>query len=87
MGTRLVGPGPPAEDLRAACPDAGPSVLRDCADAEAYVASVCFKHGPPRLTGIELEWLVHGPDPARPLDRDALAAALGPHAPTALAPA
>ena len=24
-----------------------------------YVASVCFKHGPPRLTGVELEWLVH----------------------------
>ena len=69
------------------CPDAGPTVLRDCADAEAYVASVCFKHGPPRLTGVELEWLVHGPDPARPLDRAVLAAALGPHAPPSLDPA
>ena len=33
-------------------------MLRDRAAAEAYVASVCFKHGPPRLTGVELEWLV-----------------------------
>ncbi len=71
---------------RDSCPDPGPTVLRDCADAEAYVASVCFKHGPPRLTGIELEWLVHGPDPARQIDRDALAVALGPYAPTTLAP-
>ncbi len=68
-------------------PDPGPSVLRDCADAEAYVASVCFKHGPPRLVGVELEWLVHGPDPARPVDPAALAAALGPHAPRTLDPA
>lgn len=24
-----------------------------------YVAMVCFKHGPPRLLGVELEWTVH----------------------------
>ena len=47
-------------------------MLRDRADAEAYVASVCFKHGPPRLTGVELEWLVRPrvrPRPARPPPR------------------
>lgn len=82
-----MGTVPPADAGRGACPDPGPSVLRDCADAEAYVASVCFKHGPPTLTGIELEWLLHGPDPTRPLDRTALAAALGPHAPTTIDPA
>ncbi|HEX4221324.1 MAG TPA: ergothioneine biosynthesis glutamate--cysteine ligase EgtA, partial [Pseudonocardiaceae bacterium] len=33
--------------------------LHDRAAAETYVASVCFKHGPPRLLGVELEWTVH----------------------------
>ncbi|PVZ11732.1 ergothioneine biosynthesis glutamate--cysteine ligase EgtA [Actinomycetospora cinnamomea] len=62
------------------------SPLRDRATAEAYVASVCFKHGPPRLVGTELEWLVrHDDDPTRPLDPAALARALGPHAPATLA--
>ncbi len=75
-----------AHGREAPAPDPGPSVLRDCADAEAYVASVCFKHGPPRLVGVELEWVVHGPDPARPVDRDQLATALGPHAPRTLDP-
>jgi glutamate--cysteine ligase len=69
-------------------PDAGPTVLHDCADAEAYVASVCFKHGPPRLIGVELEWLLHRPHaPRAPTDAAALRAALGPHAPTTLDPA
>lgn len=64
-----------------------PAVLRTCDEAEAYVASVCFKHGPPRLLGVELEWLVHRRDnPAARLDPTALAAALGPHAPTTLVP-
>lgn len=36
--------------------------------AETYVASTCFKTGPPRLVGIELEWLLrHRSDPTRPL--------------------
>lgn len=36
--------------------------------AETYVASTCFKTGPPRLVGIELEWLLrHCSDPTRPL--------------------
>jgi glutamate--cysteine ligase len=61
--------------------------LRDRVEAEAYVASVCFKHGPPKLLGVELEWTVHHEDdPRRPLDVRHLAAALGPHAPPTLVP-
>lgn len=64
-----------------------PAVLRTCEEAEAYVASVCFKHGPPRLIGVELEWLLHTPsDPRAPVDIPTLVAALGPHAPTTLDP-
>ncbi len=61
--------------------------VRTRAEAEAYVASVCFKHGPPRLLGIELEWTVHhAGNPRRPLDAESLAHVLGPHAPPSLAP-
>ncbi|GGP67246.1 glutamate-cysteine ligase family protein [Saccharothrix coeruleofusca] len=64
-----------------------PAVFRDRAEAEAYVASVCFKHGPPRLLGVEIEWTVHhADDPARQLDAEVLAAALGKHAPPTLVP-
>lgn len=56
-------------------------------DAEAYVAMVCFKHGPPERTGVELEWTVHHRDDAsRPLDPHLLADALRDHAPPTLAP-
>jgi glutamate--cysteine ligase len=59
--------------------------LRDRVEAEAYVASVCFKHGPPKLHGVELEWTVHHEDdPRRPLDASRLAAALGSYAPRTL---
>jgi glutamate--cysteine ligase len=69
-------------------PDAGPSVLRDCADAETHVGSVCFKHGPPRLVGVELEWILHRPpEPRSAPDAAALAAALDEHAPQSLVPA
>jgi glutamate--cysteine ligase len=61
------------------------AVLRDRAAAEAYVASVCFKHGPPRLTGVELEWLVR-PQSAGKLTAATLATALGKHCPVALNP-
>ncbi len=61
------------------------AVLHDRAAAEAYVASVCFKHGPPRLTGVELEWLVR-PRSSENLTAAALAAALGTHSPVALDP-
>lgn len=61
--------------------------LGDRTEAEAYVASVCFKHGPPRLLGVELEWTVHHVDnPGRPLDASTLVRALGRHAPTTLLP-
>ncbi|SFE38619.1 glutamate--cysteine ligase [Actinopolyspora alba] len=63
------------------------SRLRSRADAEAYVASVCFKHGPPRLLGIELEWTVHhAENPRKPLDPERLRQALGSHTPGSLAP-
>lgn len=55
-------------------------------DAEAYVAMVCFKHGPPERVGVELEWTVHHRDePNRPLDPRLLASALGDHAPPTVA--
>jgi glutamate--cysteine ligase len=63
------------------------SPLHDRAAAETYVASVCFKHGPPRLVGVELEWTVHDAhDPRAPLELPRLATALGPHAPRTVNP-
>ncbi|MGC0362797.1 glutamate--cysteine ligase [Rhodococcus sp. 27YEA15] len=53
--------------------------------AEAFVGGVCFKLGPPRLIGAELEWLTTaGPGGSRPA-LDDLAQALGPYAPTSIA--
>ncbi len=38
------------------------------AEAEARAYGICFKNGPPRRVGVELEWLVHdGLDPLRPI--------------------
>ena len=55
------------------------------AEAEGFVAMVCFKHGPPQLYGVELDWTVHhAEDPHRPLDADRLRKALGAHAPATL---
>lgn len=55
-------------------------------DAEAYVALVCFKHGPPERVGVELEWTIHDSDETdRPLDPMRLASALGDHAPKTVA--
>jgi glutamate--cysteine ligase len=63
------------------------TLLRDRATAEGFVASICFKHGPPRRYGVELEWTVHhADDPTRPLDIPTLCRALGPHAPATLSP-
>jgi glutamate--cysteine ligase len=60
-------------------------VLRSREEAEVYVASVCFKHGPPKLLGAELEWVVqHSGNPHRPLQARHLADALGPHVPDSL---
>ncbi|MFD7614570.1 ergothioneine biosynthesis glutamate--cysteine ligase EgtA [Streptomyces sp. NPDC059828] len=37
--------------------------------AEELLRCICFKTGPPRMVGIELEWLVHEPDhPDRPVE-------------------
>ncbi|MEV0318001.1 ergothioneine biosynthesis glutamate--cysteine ligase EgtA [Streptomyces sp. NPDC050658] len=35
------------------------------AEAEALVSGICFKTGPPRATGVELEWLIHEPNRLR----------------------
>ncbi|MGH3854268.1 MAG: glutamate-cysteine ligase family protein [Pseudonocardiaceae bacterium] len=52
-----------------------------------YVRSVCFKHGPPTLLGVELEWVVqHSGNPHRPLQAPHLADALGAHVPYSLVP-
>ncbi|ASW55146.1 glutamate-cysteine ligase family protein [Plantactinospora sp. KBS50] len=62
-------------------------VLTDLAAAEAHLNRICFKTGPPRLLGTELEWTVHDAvQPDRPIDRRRLRAALGAHAPPTLAP-
>jgi glutamate--cysteine ligase len=56
-------------------------------EAEGFVAMVCFKHGPPRLHGVELEWTVHhADDPQRFLDAAHLGRTLGRHAPPTLVP-
>jgi glutamate--cysteine ligase len=69
-------------------PDQPSTALRNREQAEGYVAMVCFKHGPPRLHGVELEWTVHHrSDPSRPLDPSQLSLALGPHAPPTISPA
>jgi len=48
---------------------------------------VCFKHGPPRLHGVELEWTVHHQrDPGHPLSASQLSLALGDHAPRTINP-
>ncbi|WP_089013981.1 ergothioneine biosynthesis glutamate--cysteine ligase EgtA [Micromonospora inositola] len=61
------------------------TVLRDTAGAARHIARICFKTGPPRLTGVELEWTVHdAADPARPVDRERLRRALGRHSPATI---
>jgi glutamate--cysteine ligase len=66
---------------------APPTILRTRDEAEVYVASVCFKHGPPKLLGAELEWVVqHSGNPHRPLQARHLADALGAHVPKSLVP-
>ncbi|MFE0102063.1 ergothioneine biosynthesis glutamate--cysteine ligase EgtA [Streptomyces sp. NPDC059009] len=50
------------------------------AEVEALVHGICFKTGPPRTTGVELEWLVHDPRlphlPVPPARHEAAHAAL-----------
>jgi len=66
----------------------GVTVVDSVAAALGYIAKVCFKTGPPKRLGVELEWTVHHvDDPARPLDLSLLVAALSQHAPRTLVPA
>jgi glutamate--cysteine ligase len=53
--------------------------------AEAYIGGVCFKQGPPRLVGTEVEWLTRDAGGGRP-SLGALASALGKHTPTSIDP-
>ncbi|MFV2022609.1 glutamate-cysteine ligase family protein [Micromonospora sp. LOL_023] len=63
------------------------SAIIDPAAAAGYITRICFKTGPPRRIGVELEWTVHYQhQPARHLDPDDLAGALGDHAPRTLRP-
>ncbi|MFG3580302.1 ergothioneine biosynthesis glutamate--cysteine ligase EgtA [Micromonospora chersina] len=63
------------------------TVLGDEAAARGHLARICFKTGPPTLTGVELEWTVHdAADPTRPVDRERLRRALGRHSPVTIDP-
>ncbi|WP_192772464.1 glutamate-cysteine ligase family protein [Plantactinospora soyae] len=63
------------------------TILHAVDDAAGYIAKICFKTGPPRLHGVELEWTVHdAASPSRPIEPDRLRNALGPHAPPTLDP-
>ncbi|KKJ94224.1 ergothioneine biosynthesis glutamate--cysteine ligase EgtA [Micromonospora sp. HK10] len=63
------------------------TVLRDEAGAARHIGRICFKTGPPTLTGVELEWTVHDAgDPTRPVDRERLRRALGRHSPVTIDP-
>jgi glutamate--cysteine ligase len=75
--------------VQAGTPPQEPSpLLRNREQAEGYVAMVCFKHGPPRLHGVELEWTLHDSEhPTRPVDLARLRAALGEHTPATVDPA
>lgn len=74
------------EHLRAVAP-AQRRVLRTADEALEHVHAICFKTGPPRTVGVELEWTIHhADDPSRPIDPTTLHTALGAHAPPTLDP-
>jgi glutamate--cysteine ligase len=73
--------------VRAAAP-AAVAGLSSRAAAEAYVGGVCFKLGPPRLVGAELEWLTERTDNSRcRVDEATLTRALAAYAPASVNPA
>lgn len=41
--------------------EAAPRTALTEAEVEALVRGICFKTGPPRTVGVEVEWLVHEP--------------------------
>ena len=56
-------------------------------EALAHIAGICFKTGPPRRTGVELEWLVRDHrDPLAPVPVERLRAALALLGPTGVLP-
>jgi glutamate--cysteine ligase len=60
-------------------------VLNGAAAAIEHIEGICFKTGPPRWIGAELEWTTHrAGDPAAYLRPEELSAALGGHAPASL---
>ncbi|MEU4427323.1 glutamate-cysteine ligase family protein [Actinoplanes sp. NPDC024001] len=60
-------------------------VLKRTGEAIEHISGICFKTGPPRRIGAELEWTTHrADDPAAHLRPDQLATALGEHAPVSL---
>jgi glutamate--cysteine ligase len=60
-------------------------VLHHLAQAADHISGICFKTGPPRRIGAELEWTVHRSDaPAAHLQAIDLRTALGTYAPSAL---
>lgn len=74
-------------ESRAPSAPAGDRVLRTVDEALEHVHAICFKTGPPRRVGVELEWTVHhADDPGRPIDPSTLRTALGNHAPRTLDP-
>lgn len=63
-------------------------VLHEVTQAEGHITTICFKTGPPRRIGVELEWTVHHVRaPEAPLDAATLRRVLGPHAPASINPA
>ena len=82
------GTGPPTPDGTSGPAPRGPdsaAEIHAVDQAEGYVAGVCFKTGPPRRTGVELEWTVHHVgDATRPVRPAELRAALGRYAPPTL---
>ncbi|GAA4926644.1 glutamate-cysteine ligase family protein [Actinoplanes utahensis] len=60
-------------------------VLRRTAEAIEHITGICFKTGPPRQVGAELEWTTHhAADPTAYLRIGDLAGALGEHTPATL---
>jgi glutamate--cysteine ligase len=61
------------------------TTLHYLSQAADHISGICFKTGPPRLIGVELEWTVHRSDaPADHLEAAELRTALGSYAPSAL---
>jgi glutamate--cysteine ligase len=74
-------------ESRPATAPAESKVLRTADEALEHVHAICFKTGPPRTVGVELEWTIHhADDPSRHIDTSVLHTALGDHTPRTLDP-